>query len=259
MTKPEMTKKTSTPASRGSVSLHDAALPSGPFEFTHRSLQTALRAWVARLGGVSVALLWFIGVYLLVLAFVPALMRCGAAALGGIVVALLAASALVDGARLATGAIEWGFPNFLVVWLIPVVIGVAYARRMIPARFALAAAAVAFVADDRPHLAAGVRVFPLLLAGFVLLFFQGLSEIIKKIAIMRGLIADPHAEGGPHGAAEVVIDPELLAETGFASPDHPVTDEMIDHPLDHNRNATDAAAGRTARAPGTRPDGGPRE
>ncbi|MEC4612668.1 acyltransferase family protein [Tsukamurella tyrosinosolvens] len=99
-----------------------------------------------RLGGESVALLWFIGVYLLVLAFVPALMRCGAAALGGIVVALLAASALVDGARLATGAIEWGFPNFLVVWLIPVVIGVAYARRMIPARFALAAAAVAFVA-----------------------------------------------------------------------------------------------------------------
>ena len=31
------------------------------------------------LGGESVALLWFIGVYLLVLAFVPALMRCGAA------------------------------------------------------------------------------------------------------------------------------------------------------------------------------------
>ena len=53
--------------------------------------------------------------------------------------------------------------------------------------------------------------------------------------------------------------PELLAEAGFASPDHPVTDEMIDHPLDHNRNATDAAAGRTGRAPGTRPDGGPRE
>ncbi|TWS18488.1 acyltransferase [Tsukamurella asaccharolytica] len=100
----------------------------------------------ARLGGESVALLWFIGVYLLVLAFVPALMRCGRAALGGIVVALLAASALFDGARLASGALEWGFPNFLVVWLIPVVIGVAYARRMIPTRFALAAAAVAFVA-----------------------------------------------------------------------------------------------------------------
>ncbi|NMD57281.1 MULTISPECIES: acyltransferase family protein [Tsukamurella] len=100
----------------------------------------------ARLGGESVALLWFIGVYLLVLPFVPFLMRCGTAALAGVVVALLAASALVDGARLASGAIEWGFPNFLIVWLIPVVIGVAYARRQIRTRFALVIAAVAFAA-----------------------------------------------------------------------------------------------------------------
>ncbi len=99
-----------------------------------------------RLGQESVALLWFIGVYLLALAFVPALMRCGAAALAGIVAGLLAASALVDGARLASGAIEWGFPNFLIVWLIPVVIGVAYARRLIPVRAALAVAAAAFAA-----------------------------------------------------------------------------------------------------------------
>ncbi|CAM3693623.1 acetyltransferase [Tsukamurella ocularis] len=98
----------------------------------------------ARLGGESVALLWFIGVYLLVLAFVPALMRFRAAGLAGIVVALLAVSAVADGARLATGAIEWGFPNFLIVWLIPVVVGVAYARRMIPVWFALGVAALAF-------------------------------------------------------------------------------------------------------------------
>ncbi|BDH57749.1 acyltransferase [Tsukamurella sp. PLM1] len=100
----------------------------------------------ARLGGESVALLWFIGVYLLVLAFVPVLLRGGRATLAGVTVGLLVASAGFDGARLATGAIEWGFPNFLIVWLIPVVIGVAYARRMIPTRFALAAAAVTFVA-----------------------------------------------------------------------------------------------------------------
>ncbi|BDD82407.1 acetyltransferase [Tsukamurella pulmonis] len=98
----------------------------------------------ARLGGESVALLWFIGVYLLVLAFVPVLMRCSAGALAGIVTGLLAAAALVDGARLATSAIEWGFPNFLIVWLIPVVIGVAYARRMIPVPAALVVAALAF-------------------------------------------------------------------------------------------------------------------
>jgi TRAP-type mannitol/chloroaromatic compound transport system permease small subunit len=34
--------------------------------------------------------------------------------------------------------------------------------------------------------------------GFFLLFLQGVSEIIKRVAIMRGLIPDPHAEPG-HG------------------------------------------------------------
>ena len=33
----------------------------------------------------------------------------------------------------------------------------------------------------------------LLMVGFALLFFQGLSELTKRIAVMRGLIADPHA------------------------------------------------------------------
>ncbi len=31
-------------------------------------------------------------------------------------------------------------------------------------------------------------------AGFFLLFLQGISEIIKRIAVMRGLIPDPHGE-----------------------------------------------------------------
>jgi TRAP-type mannitol/chloroaromatic compound transport system permease small subunit len=35
-------------------------------------------------------------------------------------------------------------------------------------------------------------------AGFFLLFLQGISEIIKRIAVMRGLIPDPHTEAG-HG------------------------------------------------------------
>ncbi|GAB3134394.1 acyltransferase [Tsukamurella serpentis] len=96
-----------------------------------------------RLGQESVALLWFIGVYLLVLAFVPLLMRGGARALSALTVVLLAAAAGFDAARLATGAIAWGVPNFLVVWLIPVVIGVAYARGMILVRAAVVGAAVA--------------------------------------------------------------------------------------------------------------------
>lgn len=43
------------------------------------------------------------------------------------------------------------------------------------------------------------RVF--LLVGFVLLSFQGISEIIKKIAIMRGLIPDPTPFISSHEAA----------------------------------------------------------
>ncbi|ANW05569.1 TRAP transporter small permease subunit [Bradyrhizobium icense] len=33
----------------------------------------------------------------------------------------------------------------------------------------------------------------LIIIGFVLLFAQGISELIKRIAVMRGLIPDPHA------------------------------------------------------------------
>ncbi len=42
----------------------------------------------------------------------------------------------------------------------------------------------------------------LVFAGFFILFFQGISELIKRIAIMRGMIPDPHAGGGHHAAAE---------------------------------------------------------
>ncbi len=51
----------------------------------------------------------------------------------------------------------------------------------------------------------GLVIWPakaLLLAGFVLLFLQGLSEIFKKIAVMRGLMADPHPFVPAHEAAE---------------------------------------------------------
>lgn len=51
----------------------------------------------------------------------------------------------------------------------------------------------------------GLVIWPakaLLLAGFSLLWLQGISEIIKKIAVMRGLIADPHPFISAHEAAE---------------------------------------------------------
>ncbi len=42
----------------------------------------------------------------------------------------------------------------------------------------------------------------LVLIGFVLLFLQGISELIKRSAVMRGLIPDPHVSSGAHSAAE---------------------------------------------------------
>ncbi|OMC41947.1 acetyltransferase [Mycobacterium sp. GA-1841] len=100
----------------------------------------------AALGRECVALLWFLGVYLVVLAFVPALMRLDSGRTLALVVAgLIAASAGVDAVRFAVGAPEAGTVNLLIVWLIPMVIGVAYARHLISARRALAIAVVAFV------------------------------------------------------------------------------------------------------------------
>ena len=49
----------------------------------------------------------------------------------------------------------------------------------------------------------------LLLAGFVLLFIQGISEIIKKIAVMLGQLPDPHAEGGHAHAADLLGEGEV--------------------------------------------------
>jgi hypothetical protein len=102
----------------------------------------------ASLGRECVALLWFLGVYLVVLAFVPALSRMSSARVLAIVVAsLLGSAAAVDGIRLAVGTPVWGSANLLIVWLIPVVVGVAYARRLIRPAAALAVAVCALVAQ----------------------------------------------------------------------------------------------------------------
>lgn len=68
--------------------------------------------------------------------------------------------------------------------------------------------------------AGGLVLWPaklLLFSGFVLLWFQGISEIIKKIAIIRGEIEDPHGSGGGHGA-----NPDLAS----------ITDALIPHARD---------------------------
>ncbi|WP_051574469.1 acyltransferase [Mycobacterium sp. URHB0044] len=100
------------------------------------------------LGRECVALLWFLGVYLVVLAFVPALTRLRSGRGVAVVVAsLLVASAAFDGIRVAVGTPTSGSANFVVVWLIPVVIGVAYARKLLGPRVALGVAAAAFTAQ----------------------------------------------------------------------------------------------------------------
>lgn len=100
----------------------------------------------AGLGGESVALLWFLGVYMVTLAFVPALVRLSSGhGVGFVLAGLLAAAAVMDAIRFATGAPESSVANFVIVWLIPVTIGVAYARSLIAPRVAAVMAFIAFV------------------------------------------------------------------------------------------------------------------
>lgn len=99
----------------------------------------------AGVGRECVALLWFLGVYLVVLAFVPALIRLSTGrGVAVVIAALLGTAAAVDGVRTAVGTPTAGAANFLFVWLIPVVMGVAYARRLIVPRAAVAVAVAAF-------------------------------------------------------------------------------------------------------------------
>lgn len=100
-----------------------------------------------RLGGESVALLWFLGVYLVALAFVPALVRLRSGrAVAVLLAALVVVAASTDALRFATGDAAAGLTNFVIVWLIPVVIGVGYAQRLIGRRAAAVGAAAAFTA-----------------------------------------------------------------------------------------------------------------
>lgn len=60
--------------------------------------------------------------------------------------------------------------------------------------------------DEQSFSAGGLPQWPaksLVMIGFALLFLQALSELIKRAAVMRGLIADPHATYRPPMEAEV--------------------------------------------------------
>jgi TRAP-type mannitol/chloroaromatic compound transport system permease small subunit len=69
-----------------------------------------------------------------------------------------------------------------------------------------------YAIDEQSMNAGGLPQWPaksLIFIGFLLLFFQGISELIKRIAVMRGLIPDPHEAQMHPLEAEI----EQLAET----------------------------------------------
>jgi TRAP-type mannitol/chloroaromatic compound transport system permease small subunit len=63
-----------------------------------------------------------------------------------------------------------------------------------------------FSLNEQSMNAGGLPQWPaksLILIGFALLLLQGISELIKRAAVMQDLIADPHvSHGGAHSAAE---------------------------------------------------------
>jgi TRAP-type mannitol/chloroaromatic compound transport system permease small subunit len=77
--------------------------------------------------------------------------------------------------------------------------------------------------------AGGLLIWPakgLILLGFILLFLQWLSELIKRIAIMRGELEDEHASGGGHAAAAEAEAERLLQELAAANKTADTTGEL---------------------------------
>ena len=59
--------------------------------------------------------------------------------------------------------------------------------------------------DEQSGNAGGLPQWPaksLVFLGFALLFFQAISELVKRLAVIRGLIPDPHARGVSSAEAE---------------------------------------------------------
>ena len=66
--------------------------------------------------------------------------------------------------------------------------------------------------------------------GFFLLFLQGVSELIKRIAFMRGLIPDPHGdEHGPRRGADGQRDARLTLDRGAEHDAFLIAEHGADH------------------------------
>lgn len=98
-----------------------------------------------------IELLWYVGAYLLTLAFMPWLARIDSRrCLGLFVAAMCALAAIVDTISVVTDTWVWtGWINMIFVWLVPAALGVGYQRKLIgrkPAFWIAAAALGASVA-----------------------------------------------------------------------------------------------------------------
>ncbi|GGK37642.1 acyltransferase family protein [Nocardia camponoti] len=105
-------------------------------------------AWRRPLAVTSVQLLWFLGMYLLVLVAVPPLIRWVRSGLRvwATIAVLVGVVAAVDAARLTGAPAELGYVN-VVAWLIPGVLGIAYVRGLLTRSAAVAVAVVVAAID----------------------------------------------------------------------------------------------------------------
>ena len=91
--------------------------------------------------------------------------------------------------------------NMLPKWLRNTIDVVGHAVFLLPLTVVLMITSIPFfyrsiAINEQSGNAGGLPQWPgksLVMIGFALLFIQGLSELIKRIAVMRGLIPDPHA------------------------------------------------------------------
>ncbi|MBC7304240.1 MAG: acyltransferase [Nocardia sp.] len=104
--------------------------------------------WHRPLAVTGVQLLWFLGMYLAVLAFVPLLAThvTSGRRMFAVVAVIVAGTAVVDAVRLTGGPMELGYLNF-VVWLVPAALGIAYLRGLLSRRTAAILACVVLVID----------------------------------------------------------------------------------------------------------------
>jgi TRAP-type mannitol/chloroaromatic compound transport system permease small subunit len=73
---------------------------------------------------------------------------------------------------------------------------------------------LSFMQNEQSTNAGGLPVYPsklLIPLAFTLLFVQGISELIKRIAIMKGSLADTVSGGGHHAAAEAEAERVIQA------------------------------------------------